>query len=153
MKIRRKISSIPQRSADETWNLIIDLITGPGSIDTKQLEDARGVMTSLITDELYDDEPIIIVGHSHRLVIYLLYGLDSIESEDDIDSIDWNPTSDDWTIYVPCDEGNIDWVKKSFKQNTSRFIAHKIGESLEKETDSKNNSKNSESLKIDWEAI
>jgi len=51
MRIRRDVSSIPFRSAGETWQKIIDLVTGPGSVDLQQLRDARGVMGSIITDE------------------------------------------------------------------------------------------------------
>ena len=51
MRVRRDISSIPYRSAGETWQLIIDLVTGKGSKDVQQLKNAAGVMGSIITDE------------------------------------------------------------------------------------------------------
>src|SRR4051812_29315215 len=51
MRIRRDISSIPERSASETWDRIVDLVTGLGSKDIQQLKAAGGVMGSIITDE------------------------------------------------------------------------------------------------------
>ena len=33
MKVRREIASVPLRTAGETWQAIVDLITGHGSID------------------------------------------------------------------------------------------------------------------------
>ncbi len=37
MKVRREIASIPVRSAGETWQAIVDLITGSGSVDVDTL--------------------------------------------------------------------------------------------------------------------
>jgi len=51
MRVRRDVSSIPYRSAGDTWQRIIDLITASGSKDVQQLDDAAGVMGSIITDE------------------------------------------------------------------------------------------------------
>lgn len=48
MRIRRDVSSIPFRSAGETWQKIIDLVTGPGSVDLQQLRAAAGVMGRLL---------------------------------------------------------------------------------------------------------
>jgi hypothetical protein len=33
MRVRRDVSSVPFRSAGETWQVIIDLLTGKGSKD------------------------------------------------------------------------------------------------------------------------
>lgn len=153
MKIRRNISSIPQRTADGTWSSIIKLITSPNSIDANQLEAARGVMTSLITDELYEEHPLALVGHSHRLVIYLFYGHDSIENGDSIDPLSWNPTAKDWKLYVPCDESNFDWAQKILSKKAPRLILHGLDEKSEEESDSEKSFANSETIKIDWEAI
>ena len=40
MRVRRDISSIPQRSASETWQRVVDLVTGKGSKDVQQLNAA-----------------------------------------------------------------------------------------------------------------
>ena len=51
MRVRRDISSIPHRSASETWQRIIDLVTGADSKDAASSTAAAGVMASIITDE------------------------------------------------------------------------------------------------------
>ena len=43
MRVRRDISSIPFCSAGDTWQRIIDLVTGAGSKDVQQLKKAAGV--------------------------------------------------------------------------------------------------------------
>jgi hypothetical protein len=153
MKIRRDISSIPQRSADGTWDSIIKLITGPESIDGEQLEAARGVITSLITDELYEKHPFTLVGGSHRLVIYLFYRQNSIENGDNIDALTWNPTEKNWILYVPCDDGNFDWAQKILIKKAPRLKLHALNEMPGEESDSEKKSTNAETLKIDWGAF
>ena len=113
MRIRRDISSIPLRSASETWQRIIDLVTGLGSNDAQQLKSAAGVMGSIITDEHPARRAIILEGSGPQLRIYLRYGMKALEEGDKVDSLTWNPTEGDWTMHVPCDEENMAWVKKS----------------------------------------
>jgi hypothetical protein len=113
MRVRRDISSIPLRSASDTWQGIIDLVTGPGSKDAEQLRQAAGVMGSIITDEHPASRAIMIEGAGPQLRIYLRYGMKALEEGTKVDALTWNPTDGDWTMYVPCDEGNIEWVKKS----------------------------------------
>lgn len=153
MKIRRNISSIPQRPADGTWSSIIKLITDKDSIDVDQLEAARGVMTSLITDEIYNDYALTLFGNGHRLVIYLFYGQDSIENGDSIDPLTWNPTAKNWILYVPCDECNFDWAQKILTKKAPRLKLHALDDRPGDEPYSEKSSANAETLKIDWEAI
>ena len=113
MRVRRDISSIPLRSASETWECIIDLVTGSGSEEVKQLKRAAGVMGSIITDEHPARRAIMLEGVGAQLRIYLRYGMKALEEGAKMDSLSWNPTAGDWTMHVPCDDENIAWVKKS----------------------------------------
>jgi len=113
MRVRRDVSSIPLRSASETWQRIIDLVTGQDSKDTQQLKTAAGVMGSIITDEHPASRAIMLEGVGPQLRIYLRYGMKSLEAGEKVDSLTWNPTEGDWTMHVPCDEENIEWMKKS----------------------------------------
>src|SRR5581483_2485455 len=97
MRIRRDISSIPERSASETWQRIIDLVTGNGSKDAEQLKSAAGVMGSIITDEHPAARAILIEGVGPQLRIYCSYGMNAIEEGTQVDSLSWNPTAGDWT--------------------------------------------------------
>lgn len=113
MRVRRDISSVPFQSASETWQRIIELVTGKGSKDTDQLKSAAGVMGSIITDEHPALRAIMIEGVGPQLRIYCRYGMKAVEEGGDIDPLTWNPTAGDWTMHVPCDDENIGWVKKS----------------------------------------
>lgn len=113
MRVRRDISSIPLRSASETWQRIIDLVSGPGSTDLDQLTRAAGVIGSIITDEQPANRAIMLEGVGPQLRIYLRYGMKALEDGAGVDALTWNPTKGDWTMHVPCDEDNIAWVKES----------------------------------------
>src|SRR5688572_9689637 len=103
MRIRRDITSIPERSASETWQRIVDLVTGSDSKDGQQLKAAAGVMGSIITDEHPAKRPILLEGVGPQLRIYCRYGMDAVEDGTAVDALNWNPTAGDWTMHVPCD--------------------------------------------------
>ena len=121
MRVRRDVSSIPHRSGSQTWQCIIDLITGPGSIDVGQLTAAAGVMGSIITDEHPSARPIVIEGVGAQLRIYLRYGMKAVEDGDAVDALSWNPTAGDWAMRVPCDSDNMTWVKASLAKSAPRI--------------------------------
>lgn len=121
MRIRRDVSSIPHRSAGETWQRIIDLVTGHGSKDIQQLKDAAGVMGSIITDEHPANRAILIEGVGPQLRVYCRYGMKAVEEGSKVDPLTWNPTAGDWTMHVPCDAENIDWVKESLSKTSQRI--------------------------------
>jgi hypothetical protein len=121
MRVRRDISSIPYRLASETWQIIIDLITGRRSVDVQQLRHASGVMGSIITDLHPAKRAILIEGVGPQLRIYLRYGVKAVEEGGQVDSLTWNPTAGDWAMYVPCDAENMGWVKESLAETSSRI--------------------------------
>src|SRR5947209_19930848 len=94
MRVRRDVSSIPHRSAGETWQRIIDLVTGRGSKDVQQLKDAAGVMGSIITDEHPASRAIMVEGVGPQLRIYCRYGIKAVEEGAKVDPLTWNPTAE-----------------------------------------------------------
>lgn len=126
MRVRRDISSIPHRSASETWQRIIDLITGADSKDTQHLDDATGVMGSIITDEHPAGRPILVEGVGAQLRIYCTYGMRAIEDGSAVDPLTWNPTAGEWTMHVPCDNENLEWVKASLAKTSPRIRAFDV---------------------------
>jgi len=133
VKVRRDIASIPLRSAEETWAAYKKLVTASGSVDAGQFDAAATVMTSLITDEAFRDEPLTLTGVSHRLVVYLLHGHDALEAGAAIDKLAWNPTAGDWTLFVPCPEEQYDWAKKTLAVRAPRFVVLKPGEEVKEQ--------------------
>jgi hypothetical protein len=152
MKVRREIASIPVRSAGETWQAILDLITGAGSVDVTTLKAAASVMESLIADEHPATVPIVVKGQGPRLVIYCLYNEAAIEAGKDIDAINWNPTGGaDWKMTAPSEAADVTWMNDALKTRAPRIIVHDVASPpADDEDDSASASTSANALKINW---
>jgi hypothetical protein len=151
MRIRRDISSIPFQSAGETWQRIIELVTGPDSKDVLQLKNASGVMGSLITDEHQAKRAIMIEGVGPQLRIYCRFGMKAVEEGAKVDSLAWNPTAGDWTMHVPCDADNMAWVKESLARTSPRIKVFDVDEADRADEDEHTAAaKSSSGLVVDW---
>lgn len=150
MKVKRYISSLPRRSAAETWQEIVRLITGSGSVDAASLTSAASVMESLITDEHPAKVPIVVKGVGSRLVIYCLFGEDAMDAGLDVDKLGWNPTAGDWVMTAPTDAVDVPWMNKTLRERASRISVHdvRVAPADEEATNS-----SAQELKIDWGAI
>jgi hypothetical protein len=135
MRVRRDISSIPQRSAQQTWQQIIALVTGPDSRDEDQLTAASGVMASFITDEHPAGSPIVLEGVGAQLRIYCRYAMKAVEEGDAVDALNWNPTAGDWTMHVPCDNDNLPWVTSALAKSSPRLKPYDVEKGLEEDAD------------------
>ena len=150
MRVRRDISSIPHRTASDTWQCIIDMVTGPGSKDAQQLASAAGVMGAIITDEHPSRRAIMLEGVGPQLRIYLRYGMKALEKAGEVDSLTWNPTDGDWTMHVPCDDENMEWVKKSLAACT-RIRVFDVAEADRAEDEEESSvAKAGSSIVVDW---
>jgi hypothetical protein len=151
MRIRRDVSSIPFRSASETWQRIIDLVTGPGSVDLQQLRNAAGLMGSIITDEHPAERAIVIEGVGPQLRLYCRYGMRAVEEGAAVDSLTWNPTAGDWKMHVPCDAENIGWVKSSLSVSSPRIKVFDVAEDdWAEEEEAKGATSKSNGIIVDW---
>ena len=150
MRVRRDISSIPQRSASETWQRIVDLVTGRGSTDIQQLNAAAGVMASIITDEHPSSRAIILEGVGPQLRLYCRYGMAAIEAGGAVDVLTWNPTAGDWTMHVPCDAENLAWVKASLAGSSPRIKVFDVAEAERADEENKVATRGAPEIVIDW---
>ncbi len=149
MRMRRDIASIPVRSANETWNAIVALVTGDGSIDREQLDAAASVMESLIADEQPAIAPIVFKGCGPRVLIYCLYDEDAMEAGLAIDSLNANPTAGDWQMTAPCEEDDMHWMNNTLKQRAPRMTVHAAHEPpADEDADEA-----AKVLEIDWGAL
>jgi hypothetical protein len=152
MRVRRNVSSIPCRSASETWQQIVDLITGNGSVDVKQLQDASGVLASIITDEHPSQRPITVEGVGAQLRMYCVYGMKAVEEGKKVDSLTWNPTAGDWTMHVPCDAENISWVRSALAKSSPRMKVFDVEEEERgAEEESISVGKRTDIVTVDWD--
>lgn len=150
MRVRRDISSIPFRSATETWQRIIDLVTGHGSTEVQQLRAAAGVMGSIITDEHPAIRAIMIEGVGPQLRVYCRYGMKAIEGGAAVDSLTWNPTAGDWSMHVPCDAENIEWVKESLSRSSPRIRIFDVAEADRAEEEITEVAATNGGMVVDW---
>ena len=151
MRIRRDVSSIPLRSAGDTWQCIIELVTGTDSKDTQQLRSATGVMGSIITDEHPTARAITLEGVGPQLRIYCRYGIKAVEEGEKVDSLTWNPTAGNWTMHVPCDEENIGWVKQSLLETSPRIKVFDVAATDRADEDEPDSgAKSNSGLVVDW---
>jgi hypothetical protein len=152
MRVRRDVSSIPFQSATETWQRIIDLVTGTESKDIQQLKDASGVMGSIIADEHPASRAIVLEGVGAQLRIYCRFGMKAVEEGGAVDALTWNPTAGDWTMHVPCDAENMEWVKKSLTTTSPRIKVFDVAEDdRSKEEDIAAAAKSGVGLVVDWD--
>ena len=152
MIVRRDISSIPFCSANETWQRIVELVTGPDSKDVQQLRDATGVLASIITDEHPASRAIQFEGVGAQLRIYCRYGMKAVENGGKVDPLTWNPTAGDWALWVPCDAENIEWVKDALLETSPRIKVFDVvsGERSEDEGAEKATASRRGDLVVDW---
>jgi hypothetical protein len=136
MKIRRNVASVPRRSAKDTWHVIIDLVTGAGTVDRNQLNAAASIMESLIADEHPATAPIVFKGTGSRVVIYCLYNEAAMEAGLAVDPLNTNPTAGDWCATAPCEAVDADWMNKTLKNRAARITVHDVGQAPEEEESS-----------------
>ena len=149
MKIRRDIASVPVRSARETWDVIINLVTGDETVDGGQLEAARSVMECVIADEQPASVPIVFKGGGPRIVIYCRYNEDAMDSGLEIDSLSEIPTAGDWRVTAPCEREDEGWMNNSLKQRAPRVSVH-VADQVPVEEEAE---PTSSSLKVDWSVL
>ena len=150
MRVRRDISSVPQRSASETWQRIVDLVTGQGSKEVQQLNAAAGVMSSIITDEHPASRAIILEGVGPQLRLYCRYGMAAIEAGGAVDALTWNPTAGDWTMHVPCDAENLTWVNASLAGSSPRIKVFDVAEAERADEEDRSATRGAAEMVIDW---
>lgn len=152
MKIRRDVTSIPARSARDTWRAITDLVTGGGTVDRQQLDAAASIMESLIADEQPAGVPIVFKGAGPRVVVYCLYNEDAMEAGLDVDPLMTNPTAGDWRATAPCEAEDADWMNMSLKARAPRITVHDAAQPPMEE-DTGEAAQAGAAFDIDWEGL
>jgi hypothetical protein len=116
--IARRFASVPERSAVDTWNAIVELIApDPRSSARTELAAVAGVACSVIASEM--SAPIVVYGSGPRLRIYCLYGDEAIEGDNVSEgALTYVPTEGDWRMSLPCPEEELEWVQKSLRSYT-----------------------------------
>jgi len=140
--VARTIISIPERSASDTWDRIVQLIApDPRSAARRELAAVAGIVCSCITDEALRQDPLVLHGVGPRLRVYALYGDDAVEGDGAQESpLSYVPTDGDWHMSIPSLPDDLAWVQRGLKAVSSRVVARAVGTAVEGETDTKTDS-------------
>jgi len=137
--IKRTVSSIPTRTASESWEMIATLLApDPNSLGRTELNKVAGAACSTIASEATKDDAITVWGSGPQIRIYCVFGDDAI-AKDNIneESFQQCPTDGDWKMSIPCLEEDLEWTQKKLKSCSTRVTARSVGESIGSEKQAK----------------
>lgn len=129
--IVRTFAATPAKTASETWERIVELISDVSSASRKELDSVAGITASVIAEETPSQTPIVVAGNGPRLRVYCVYGEDAVLGEGcDEDSLSWNPTEGDWRLYLPCPKEDLGWIGEALKHKSSRIVPYDLNQDL-----------------------
>jgi hypothetical protein len=126
--VSRRVLATPARSASAAWNVIVELVTKPGSAARQELLDIEGVASCLIADESLKADPCVIFGSGPRLRVYCLHDEDAIVGEKASEAaLTFTPTEGEWHMSLPCSAEDLAWVEQSLKKRSTHVTAREAG--------------------------
>lgn len=151
--VARRIIATPVRSAIETWQVILDLITpDSNSLEREELLAISGIACSLIADETMKSSPVVVYGSGPRVRIYCVYDEDAIAGENaKEDSLPFNATENDWQMSLPCQNSDLTWVQAALKKISCRVTARDMESDVD--TEKAQSSTTFKATEIDKEAF
>lgn len=109
MQRRREIASSPQRGAEETWQIITELVGATlerspniarSAVDAT-MAGADGVGRMLIAGGHLEANPIVVVAGQLWLEIATISGDRALTIEENLNPVPGAATADDWTVHIP----------------------------------------------------
>ena len=152
--VARTFSSIPKRSAVDTWSAIVKLLAPKaGSAARKELESIAGIASSLITREAMS-APIVVHGCGPRVRIYCLYNEDAItEDSANEKELGFDATDGDWLMSLPCPSDDLSWVSNSLAKKSERITARDQAEPYDSEDSASSQAQSSKAASLNMEAF
>ena len=148
---RRTFRSSPHRDALATWAAISGALTRTNTDAQQELGSVAGIASSIIADKACESSPILVSCEGPQTRIYCLYDDDAIDGSDaNEDVLGFDPLKGDWSISLPCEPDDLDWVQSALKQKSERITARDKNET--KKQDSSHASQGAE-LEIDLEGL
>ena len=135
--IARRIISVPERTATETWEVIARLLApDAASSAARELASVTGISCSLITREAMTS-PIVLHGSGPRVRIYCLYNEAAVEGDEASESkLLFDATAGDWALSLPCPEEDLAWVQSALAAKSKRISARDMDHTVEDDTNS-----------------
>ena len=110
--VARRFSSVPERSASDTWKAIVELVApDPTSTARTELTAIANPVCAMIASEI--DAPIVFRGNGPWLRVYCLYGEEAIIGEKARETpLSFVPTEGTWSMSLPCPSEDLEWVQR-----------------------------------------
>ncbi|HFL2038778.1 TPA: hypothetical protein ACXIGC_000140 [Stenotrophomonas maltophilia] len=123
--VRRTIRSIPYRDSVATWRVIVALLTrGKNAGAAAELEAVAGVAASVIGDGALRQAPIVVTCDGPRTRLYCTYDEDALdEAEASEEALGFDPLKGDWTVSLPCQAEDLEWVQRALAAASKRITA------------------------------
>lgn len=131
--VSRTVRSVPFRSARDTWQCIIDVLTAAvsGSAPRSELESVMGIAASIITEKSPGQAPIVVLGGGPRVRVYCLYDESALEADAQNEApLSFDPLEGDWKISLPCPADDLAWVSAALQRKTQRVLARDAAEGI-----------------------
>lgn len=114
----RRVGSVPERTASQTWYAIADLIAVAGSTAHATLLQATGVASMLITEAYTRDAPIVVTPASgSRVRVYTAHGQDASDAiAEETPLAVWPTTEPGWSISLPSGQADLDYAVAALVQ-------------------------------------
>jgi hypothetical protein len=152
--VSRRICATPARSASAAWNVIVELVTRPGSDARHELLNIEGIASCLIAEESLKTDPCVIFGSGPRLRVYCLHDDVAIVGEKANEAaLTFTPTEGDWRMSLPCAADDLAWVQKSLGERSTHVTARETGTVVDDEAASASASATAATAVIDREAF
>jgi hypothetical protein len=128
--VRRTFASCPARSAHDTWQAVVDLLTKScGAAARDELLSVSGEASSVISDQAPASAPIVVTADGPRTRIYCLYDDDALDGSNANESaLGFDPLKGDWAVSLPCQAEDLDWVQAALKRKTKRIVARDMSD-------------------------
>lgn len=150
----RMIRSTPQRSAEDTWMVIVDLLASKAGAARTELLSVSGIAASVIGSEGPKEDPIVVSGGGPQVRVRCLFDEDAISGDDANEAaLAASPMGDGWRMSIPTAEEDLDWVQKALKKKSSRITARALGEDVEDDEDESADSTKGGAAAIDPESF
>jgi hypothetical protein len=120
--VSRTIRAVPFRSARDTWQLIVDILTAAGGASYRpELESVAGIAAAVITEKSPERAPIVVSGGGPRVRIYCLYDESALDGDTQNEQgLSFDALGEDWSVSLPCPAPDLTWVTEALEKKTPR---------------------------------
>lgn len=130
--VSRTVRSVPFRSARDTWERIVDILTAAGGSEHRAgLLSITGIAAAMITEKSTEHAPIVVFGGGPRVRIYCRFDDAALEGDSQNETgLSFNPLEGDWSISLPCPADDLEWVREALSRKTPRVSARDAAEGI-----------------------